>query len=279
MIYFAYDGSIDGDWVSRYAIQMAARSSPPVLHLVHVHEHESEPNLANKIERIAHECRLRGVVLSVSEKPSGQDMFATLTSMLDPAGLVVCGMRTRSHKAARRGYLKDSVARRLLEHRAFDVLAVKVLHPGFLGVPHRLLLPFHPVLPLPQTGLRFLRLMAADLHRIHLLELIPAGRIPLRPGFRGWLSHQRQAAVRRLAVREAELAKLMDAGAGRFDSSIRSTDAWPHEVVVRAGRHKSQLIFMGLPERSLLQRVNGVYPVEEVLRDAPCDVAIFGGKR
>jgi len=159
------------------------------------------------------------------------------------------------------------------------VLAVKVLHPGLLGVPHRLLLPLHAVLPLPQGGLRFLRLIATSLHRIHLLELISAGRIPVRPGFRGWLSRQRQAAAARLDAREAELTRELTVGAEQFDSSIRLTHAWPHEVVVRAVRHKSQLIFMGLPERSLLQRLKGVYPVEEVLRDAPCDVAIFGGKR
>lgn len=279
MICFAYDGSIDGDWVSRYAIQMAACSQPAALHLVHVRERESEPYLAAKIERIVHECGLRGVTLTISEKPLGQDLFTTLISMLDPQELVLCGMRTRGHSAARRGYLRDSVARRLLEHASFDVLAVKVLHPGFLGVPHRLLLPLHPLLPLPQTGLRFLRLMAPNLHRIHLLALIPASRIPLRPGFRRWLAQQRQAAAEGLALREAELAQLLDAGVERFDSSLRATDAWPHEVVLRAGRHKSQLIFMGLPERSLWQRLNGVYPIEEVLRDAPCDVAIFGGKR
>lgn len=279
MIYFAYDGSIDGDWVSRYAIQMAARSTPAELHLVHVREQPSENVLGDKIGRIEHECRLRGVELTVSEKAIEQDLFATLISMLDPEALVICGMRTRSHRAARRGYLKDSIARRLLEHDRFDVLAVKVLHPGLLGVPHRLLLPLHPVLPLPQGGLKFLQPLAANLNRIHLLELIPAARIPFRPGFRTWLSRQRQAASSRLAAREAELEKVLDVGAEQFDSSIRLTDAWPHEVVVRAGRHKTQLIFMGLPRRSVLQRLERVYPVEEVLRDAPCDVAIFGGKR
>jgi len=279
MIYFAYDGSIDGDWVSRYAIQMAACSTPAALHLVHVRERPNENVLGDKVGRIEHECRLRGVTLTVSEKPLEQDLFSTLVSMLDPASLVICGMRTKSHKAARRGYLKESIARRLLEHGAFDVLAIKVLHPGLLGVPHRLLLPLHAVLPLPQAGFRFLHLMAPHLHRMHLLELIPAGRIPFRPGFRRWLATQRQMAASRLAERESELAGTLELDREQFDCSTRLTAAWPCEVVVRAGRHKSQLIFMGLPRRSMLQRLRSIYPVEEVLRDAPCDVAIFGGKR
>jgi len=278
MIYFAYDGSIDGDWVSRYAIQMAACSTPAALHLVHVRERPNENVLGDKIGRIEHECRLRGVALTVSEKPLENDLLATLVSMLDPEALVICGMRTKSHKASRRGYLRQSVARRLLEHAAFDVLAVKVLHPGLLGVPHRLLLPLHPVLPLPQGGLPFLQLMAANLHRIHLLELIPAGRIPFRPGFRQWLAMQRQMAASRLDDRERNLAATLEVGRERFDCSVRLTESWPREVVVRAGRHKSQLVFMGLPRRSLAQRWRGIYPLEEVLRDAPCDVAIFGGK-
>jgi len=279
MIYFAYDGSIDGDWVSRYAIQMAARSTPAALHLVHVRERTNENVLGDKVGRIEHECRLLGVTLTVSEKPLERDLFSTLVTMLDPESLVICGMRTKSHKASRRGYLRQSIARRLLEHPTFDVLAVKVLHPGLLGVPHRLLLPLHPVLPAPQGGMRFLKLMAANLHRIHLLELIPAGRIPFRPGFRQWLSQQREAAAARLSGGERELAGQLAVGEQQFDSTIRLTDAWPYEVVVRAGRHKSQLVFMGLPRRSLLQRLTRSYPVETVLRDAPCDVAIFGAKR
>jgi nucleotide-binding universal stress UspA family protein len=279
MVYFAYDGSIDGDWVSRYAIQMAAHSSPAALHLVHVQEPGNTAIPAEKIRRIEYECKLRHVELTISEKPLQHDLFSTLISLLDPQSLVICGMRRRDHRANRLGHLKNSIARLLLEHQAFDVLAVRVLHPGLLGAPHRILLPLHASLPLPQGGLAFLRLLAHGLRRVHLMEFITTGRIPYLPAWSGWILQQRRAAEARLKTQETELAKALGIASACFDSSIRLTHAWPHEVILRAGRHKAQLIFMGLPKQGLLQRLNGNYPVEEVLRDAPCDVAIFGGKQ
>lgn len=279
MVYFAYDGTVDGDWVSRYAIQMAAHSSPAELHIVHVQEPGNAAIPTNKIQRIEYECSLRHVKLTVSEKPLQHDLFSTLISMLDPQSLVICGMRGRGHHAVQLGHLKNSIARLLLEHKAFDALAVRVLHPGLLGVPHRILLPLHAAIPLPQGGLKFLQLLGHELRRIHLIELITTKRIPYRSAFSGGILQLRRAAEARLKAHETELAGALGIASECFDSSIRLTDAWPHEVIVRAGRHKAQLIFMGLPKRSLAQRLQGVYPVEEVLRDAPCDVAIFGGKR
>jgi len=165
MVYFAYDGTVDGDWVSRYAIQMAAHSSPSELHIVHVQEPGNPAIPADKIQRIEYECSLRHVKLTISEKPLHHDLFSTLVSMLDPHSLVICGMRRRGHRADRLGHLKNSNARLLLEHKMFDVLAVRVLHPGLLGVPHRLLLPLHATLPLPQGGLKFLQLLGHELRR------------------------------------------------------------------------------------------------------------------
>jgi len=279
VVSFAYDGSIDGDWVSRYAIQIAAHESPPRLHLVHVREHPDKDILSAKIQRIEHECRLHHVDLTINEKNLQHDLFTTLFSMLPSGAPVICGMRSKPHKARKRGFLTDTIAERLLNHEDLDVLALRALHPGLLGAPHELLLPVHEQLPRPQLGIRFLRLLAPGINHIQILELISTGGLAYRLAFRSWLMHQREDARGRLKVIEDELAKMLNIGADCFDTTVRLSPVWPHELLICASRHKSQLIVMGLPHRTLVQRFNHSSPVEDILRDATCDVAIFGGKR
>jgi hypothetical protein len=64
MIYLAYDGSLNGDWVSRYAIRMASRSPQKKLVLVHVLDGQiPTERLQLKTMAIEAECRARQVEL------------------------------------------------------------------------------------------------------------------------------------------------------------------------------------------------------------------------
>ena len=61
-IYLAYDGSINGDWVSHYAVRMAARHAGRTLYLLHVEDRiRGATELQAKLERIASECEPVGV--------------------------------------------------------------------------------------------------------------------------------------------------------------------------------------------------------------------------
>lgn len=57
MFSFAYDGSIHGDWVSHYAVRLAANHPEKELHLVHIRDGQtSEEELKEKFNRIRIEC-------------------------------------------------------------------------------------------------------------------------------------------------------------------------------------------------------------------------------
>jgi nucleotide-binding universal stress UspA family protein len=64
--------------------------------------------------------------------------------------------------------------------------------------------------------------------------------------------------------------------ANRLDLAVVVSDDVPKEIVILANKMKSQLIFMGASERALGQRLVYGSPIEQVLRSAPCDVAIHG---
>jgi hypothetical protein len=60
-----------------------------------------------------------------------------------------------------------------------------------------------------------------------------------------------------------------------IDSSVRVTDDWVVETLILASRHKSQLICLQVPPRSFKHALPLANPIERMLRDAPCDVALL----
>jgi hypothetical protein len=65
VLVFAYDGSLNGDWVAHYAVRFAANQSERKLRLVHLFEGSPEPHLQERIAWIGRECGLVGVTLEV----------------------------------------------------------------------------------------------------------------------------------------------------------------------------------------------------------------------
>ena len=64
-----------------------------------------------------------------------------------------------------------------------------------------------------------------------------------------------------------------------MDANVVVSDDVPKEIVIHASRSKSRLIYLGASERNLTQRLWYGNPIEQVLREAPCDVAIYRGAR
>ena len=77
------------------------------------------------------------------------------------------------------------------------------------------------------------------------------------------------------AIEEA-MAGDLDLPTGSVDRTVVVSDDIPKEIVIHAGKHKSQLIYMGASATSLRRRSVYGSPIEQVLRSAPCDVAIYG---
>lgn len=277
MIHFAYDGTIHGDWVSHYAMRLASRHPSRELHLLHVDEqHLSRPALDERISHIEAQCQRLHVRLHVEICNLAGNVHQSLQSRLPGGGesLIICGMRSRR---ARTGFLSGTVSEQLLQSRRYPVLALRIMQPGVLGAPRDLLLPVSGRPLGLQSALPFLRLFAPDIMHLHLLHVrrVPVWRYRLLTyDTVERLSHAGREYCHRL---EAEIGQQLNLAEAAIDATVIVSDDVPKEIVIFANKVKSRLIVLGASQRSLSQRFFYGNPIEQVLRDASCDVAVYRG--
>ncbi len=277
MIYLAYDGSINGDWIAGYAVTLAAHDPGRRLGIVHVAAGEFPLDEARaKIERIERQGAAAGVAVDVAMVPSGGDVFRDLLARIEPGAntVVVCGARARS---GGRGYLAGTVSERLLDHRRFDVVAIRVVQPGLLGAPRRFLMPVAGDPRGLATGMRLLGRFAALVDHVHLLHVVMVKRIVFRRLREADAAKLREKGWLYLDGVELELVARAGLAADRIGADVVVSDDWAHETIIAASRHKSQLILMEASRRHLAGGLFHGDPVEVALRDAPCDVAVYRG--
>jgi nucleotide-binding universal stress UspA family protein len=275
VLVFAYDGSLNGDWVAHYAARFAASTRERRLRLLNVHEDSPPPHLSERIARIAEECRLLGVVLEPELHPLRGARVADRLIELVPAGpgtTMICCARARPRNLS---YLAGTVSAGLLAARRFQVVALRVVQPGVLGQPGRVLLPVAgnprgavPVIPL-------LHLLGPELREIHVLLVREASRMRLRNpshvALEGLLAGGR-AYVNRV---EEEVRAALAPHLPMIDSNvILSTDP-AREILIQADRHRARLICLGASDRTLAARLVRGDLVERILRAAPADVAVY----
>lgn len=277
MLYFAYDGTIHGDWLSHYALRMALRHAEQRITLIHVDDGSvSQQALAERLHLLEDRCALVSVGLDIRVLPLRRSVTATLTDHMpaDPGTLLVCGTRRRHIS---QGYLSGTTAERLMALRRFPVLAVRVVNPGLLGHPHKLLLPVMGDEAPPAGGLPFLRLLTPDLDELHLLHVAEVSRFGFRAMAQTQWQHLYRKALEPARRNEQWLREQLDLADVAMDSRVVVTDDGPKEIIIAANHLKSQLIFIGAFSRNLAGRFFYGDPLEQVLRNAPCDVAIYKG--
>jgi nucleotide-binding universal stress UspA family protein len=275
MLAFAYDGSLNGDWVAHYAVRFAAATPERRLRLLHVHDGRIPPDLESRIARIADECAQLAVTLDPELHPvAGARVAERLLALVPPGAgsMLVAGTRSRPRNLA---FLAGTVSARLLAADHCSVVALRVVHPGVLGQPGRVLLPVagHP------RGARFalplLRLLGPDLRELQLLLVRELSRIRfrlLRATTARRLLEDGHASLARI---EEEVRAALAPHACALDAHVVLSDDAPKEILVFAGKLRSRLVCAGASERSLPQRVVYGNPIEQMLREAPCDVAVY----
>lgn len=279
MIYLAYDGSVNGDWVSWYAIRMASRSPQRVLVLVHVLDGNTyAEQLEIKIKVLEARCRANQIELITKTRPlQNRSVFQTLTRFI-PEGketICVCGTRVRSKK---KGYLAGTVSAKLLRHDQFNVLALRVVQPGILGNARKFLLPLagHP--RKLESLLPFSCLFPPDTKTIYLLRIMSLSTLR----FQHLSSEQRHLLLSRgrsyLDQAAAQIAHELSSSCTFLDTRAIVSDDWPREILMHASDLKMEMILLGASERTLPARL--LYyenALERMLKRTPCDMAIYRG--
>ena len=274
-IVLAYDGSINADWVARYAVQTAASLPCRHLHLLHVLDGScSRARIDEKFAAIAAECEQHAVVFQSRILELRGDVFASLLQAI-PSGeqwTCLCGTRIASKG---RGFLAGTIAERLLHCRRFNVLAVRVVSPGLLGCPRTLLFPLagHP--RGFAAALPFLQMLAASVKRLYLLRVMTVNPLHFR-----YISAL--AAKKKIAEGHDYLsrvaAEIRQQGLGahwHLDRHVVLSDDWAKEILIQAGKINAGMILLGATERTLPSRFFYGNRIEQILRTTSCDVGIY----
>lgn len=276
-IYLAYDGSINANWIARYAVRMAVNHPEKKLHIVYIEDAEvPTPELNDSLKQIEKEARAVGVEAKLELCPMHQGVFGGLVDHI-PAGprtFVICGARV---KKGRRGFLAGTISEQLLSARRFNVMALRVVQPGLLGLPRDVLVPVSGDLRGLRAGLSMLELMLQDIHRVHLLNIVEMTRSPFRLLSPADSRRQRAEATAYVREVESELLKRLDLDPGFVDSHVGLAKSWSNEAILQASRLHTGLIFVEAPRDSLVRRFLFSEKVEQLLSQAPCDVAVYRG--
>jgi nucleotide-binding universal stress UspA family protein len=272
MLVFAYDGSLNGDWVAHYAVRFAANAPERRLRLVHVHETPPVSHLEERIARIADECAVLDVQLETERVAPATDVAARLLECVPQGATLIAGTRARQRHSM---FLAGTVAARLLEAGRFPVIAIRVVHPGVLGQPGSVLLPLAARASSAAHALFLLRLLGGDLQHLHVLFVRELPRLRLR--ILGGEYARRRLAEGRAFVAPVEEALRTGLAPHRFelDSSVAASDDPSREVLLYAARYRSRLICLDASDRTWPSRLFHGDPIERVLRDAPSDVAVY----
>ena len=274
-IHLAYDGSINADWVSRYALHLAANGSEKKIHLVHILDGvHTEKAITAKIRAVEEECVAEGVELVKALHPLRKNVYTSLLEAIPPGSenLCICGARVNSRG---RGFLAGTISELLLRRKKFNVMAIRVVKPGLLGVPRELLFPLsgHPRGLSAMMG--FYQLMAPSVDKIHLLRVMHVSSL--------WFQYMTEAgAVRLRREGGAYLKKILDefrseggGAAVQIDGRVTLSDDWVKEILIQASQLHAQMIIMGASDRNLPSRFFYGNKIEQILRETPCDVGIY----
>ncbi|MCW8836277.1 MAG: universal stress protein [Rhodospirillales bacterium] len=276
-VYLAYDGSINASWISRYAVRMAANHPERRLNIIYIEDAAvPAPALEAGLRRVEFEAQAVGVTAEVMIRPMRQGVPGGLIDAIPegPETFIVCGTRV---KMGRRGLLRGTISERLLRLRRYNVIAIRVVQPGLLGLPGNLLAPVSGDPRGFQAGIPMLSLMARDIRLLHLLHVLETkrSRFSLMPE----AANARKLAGAMGYIRgiEADLLDKLPIDPARVDSHVRMADNWTRETIVQAARLHAGLIFVEAPILGLIGRFGFGDAHERLLADSPCDVAVYRG--
>jgi nucleotide-binding universal stress UspA family protein len=267
----AYDGSVNAHWVARYALRMAAASSARVLRLIHVESGEiSRALLARKLQQVRDEAAAAGVEVALhsvrATRPVADAVMASLPA--GAASVLLCGTRAR---ARARGLLAGTVSHALLRRAPCHVLALRVVHPGVMGAPRRLLLPVHGHPGEGRALAPLLALLAADADELHLLRVMLTDERVVHHAPLDQMARLRAHGRAAVAGVEHELHGALALGALHVDAYVRIAESWHRQVLVTAGQHRCELILTAArPDQGGHAR-----ELEALLAHTPCDVGIW----
>ena len=261
----AIDGSLNAFAAGRYAVAVA-QACGATLYVAGVITRKmtgrEEGALAESAARLVAEGEKRGVRSHILIERGEAARTLHVLAKENKADVVLAASR---HEDAEHRYFVRTVPQRLTGLLPMSLIVVRVANLGVLAHPREILVPVTRNLPDGSAERAYLvsRLAKHYGARLVVLHALEGSRQEGRAALHEAGARRVQAFVERLDRESAQpqLRIVADPLVGRA-------------IMREAARHRHDLIIMGASRRTLFARWRRGNPVEEVMRQAPCDLFV-----
>jgi len=260
---------------ARYAVALA-QVCKAHLTLMFVAPAGLEVNLIRKAEAALERLFLEagGKKVSVESLIRSGDPFRQINAVVREQHIDLAFAATRREDLSRR-YFLQTLARRLILHLPCSVALVRVVHPGRIH-PQQILVPYRGRSPHPEEKAFFVGKLAQAFEAAVTLFHAPEATYGIFQG-RSQPSLEPEKGV------SPDIDRFMRELRQYCPSSDQRLGRGPaaRAITLEAAARRNDLIIMGASERGLWESLVSGNPVEQVLRETPCNLIVFlpRGKR
>lgn len=270
-ILVATDGSFHANIAARYSFVLAVAYHAKLFVatiLTEMMEEREEKAATLAVEKIIGEAREAGVevegVLLTGVVSGALKRFVEENNI----DLVVASTR-RPHRERR--LFARSITSTLMSRLPCSVIGLKITHPGRSVRPGKVLIPVIGDGYKDKERADIAEALAGQFDsRITVFHVIELTDLQIKRLDRG-------EKERLIASAEKKLRSFTDELKGRridiLEKIVIGRNA-REEIISEASHHKYDLIIVGTTMRNIIKRVVSGNPVEEILRDTPCDVML-----
>ncbi|MDA8171823.1 MAG: universal stress protein [Nitrospiraceae bacterium] len=266
----AVNEHLNSEVSARYALELA-KGTGSALYLCHVAEKGVSQRdfkyAENALKRLFHKAEDMGI--SVKAEIDTGDPAEKICEIVDSEGIDIVFASTRREDVERR-YYAGTTARRLSIRLPCSVALVRVVHMGRVH-PRKVLVPLkahvnHIVERSYFIG-QLAKVFDSGVYLFHITK-------PVIRFFHGEV-HLRRAELEKKLPKDIEhFIKELDKYKVRPEKGLVPGKAGK-SITIEATAKRFDLIIMGASERSLMSSLIQGNPVEDVLRETPCDLIIL----
>jgi len=271
-ILVAVDGTFHSSVAARYSCQFA-QAFHSKLYVVTVISNDmnekAEKAVSFSIAKIIDETKgsgldIEGVILK-------GDIIGTINKFVRENKIDIVFSSTRRPQKEGRFFVK-SVTSGLMSGVSCNMIAIKISHPGRSLRSKRVLVPVIGDGHMDRERADIVGALAdrfsSSITVFHVNELSASKIKRLEKPEKGLMIEEGEKKI-------SSFMKELSARGMHASEKIVSGSKVRDEIISEASHHKYDLIILGTTKRNILKKVVSGNPVEEILRDTPCDVMLL----
>jgi nucleotide-binding universal stress UspA family protein len=266
----AVNEHLNSEVSARYAMHLA-KGAGGTLYLCHVVEQDAPREATRLAEESMRRClrKSKEMGIAVEEIHEYGDPPERIRKIVRSKGIDIVFASTRQEDVKRRLYA-GTMARKLSVNLPCSVALVRVVHMGRIH-PKKILVPLKARIDHIDERAFFAAKMAeafgSDIYLFHTTE-------PVTSFFHGEIHFTPFELENRMPKDISIFVEQLNSYGASHEKGMASGRAG-RRIVIEAAARRFDLMIMGASERSLLSSLIFENPVEELLRETPCDMIIL----